>query len=235
MYTLGELADSELDLLGAMTEDQFLGALDAADAKDKKKFFKKAKKNSRIVATPASNRSRGEFERRIALLPKEIQEGLAKQTLQAVDTAYYVVKEIGGSKVIKMFKDDDNKVVGLANISSGKLEKGNYMLLWGLQILSAEDTLAVGNPYGLHFDVIPDYLRNGEFEIKANGAVLVPNSAMSIFDSYPKTLDKGLYILDNPKILKDQHPIELNLEWAVNAPTDTYIKVILRGTAVIKA
>jgi hypothetical protein len=42
-------------------------------------------------------------------------------------------------------------------------------------------------------------------------------------------------ILDNPKIIRDQQSIELNLEWAANAPENTFLKVILRGTAVIKA
>jgi hypothetical protein len=86
---------------------------------------------SRAVSTATGSRSRAEFEKRISLLPKEIQQGLASQSLQAVDTAYYVVKTISGSKVIKMFKDDDNKVVGTSNISSGKLEKGNYFLSAG--------------------------------------------------------------------------------------------------------
>ena len=61
-----------------------------------------------------------------------IQEGLAKQTLQAVDAAYYVVKDISGSKVQKIFRDDDTKVVAQSNISRAQLEKGNMFMLNGL-------------------------------------------------------------------------------------------------------
>jgi hypothetical protein len=44
-----------------------------------------------------------------------------------------------------------------------------------------------------------------------------------------------LFVLDNPKIIRDQQSIEFNLEWAANAPANSFLKVILRGTAVIKA
>jgi hypothetical protein len=135
MFTLGEIEQSEHNLLGAINEDDFLEALDAAPKPAKKKFFRKMQMQSRIQTTNTSSRSRAEFEKRIHMLPIEIQKGLANQSLQAVDTAIYVVKSINGSKVIKMFKDDDNKVVGISNISSGKLEKGNFFLLYGMQLL----------------------------------------------------------------------------------------------------
>ncbi|WP_296682136.1 hypothetical protein [Flavobacterium sp.] len=189
---------------------------------------------TRVATNATGSRSRAEFEKRISMLPKEIQVGLANQSLQAVDTAYYVVKTISGSKVIKMFKDDDNKVVGSSNISSGKLEKGNYFLLYGLQLLGG-----VGDnndsPGSVNYDVVPDYMRNGEFEFKANGTVLVPNTSCEVFQTTGKDTFKGLWILDNPKIIRDQQSIELNIEWSANAPQNSYLKAILRGTAVIKA
>ena len=189
---------------------------------------------TRIATNATGSRSRAEFEKRISMLPKEIQVGLANQSLQAVDTAYYVVKTISGSKVIKMFKDDDNKVVGSSNISSGKLEKGNYFLLYGLQLLGG-----VGDnndsPGSVNYDVVPDYMRNGEFEFKANGTVLIPNTSCEVFQTTGKDTFKGLWVLDNPKIIRDQQSIELNIEWSANAPQNSYLKAILRGTAVIKA
>jgi hypothetical protein len=189
---------------------------------------------TRVATNATGSRSRAEFEKRISMLPKEIQVGLANQSLQAVDTAYYVVKTISGSKVIKMFKDDDNKVVGSSNISSGKLEKGNYFLLYGLQLLGG-----VGDnndsPGSVNYDVVPDYMRNGEFEFKANGTVLIPNTSCEVFQTTGKDTFKGLWVLDNPKIIRDQQSIELNIEWSANAPQNSYLKAILRGTAVIKA
>ena len=234
MFTLGEIEQSEHNLLGAISEDDFLEALDTAPPQAKKKFFKKMQMQSRVQTTATSSRSRAEFEKRIHLLPTEIQKGLASQSLQAVDTVIYVVKSVAGSKVVKMFKDDDNKVVGISNISSGKLEKGNFFLLYGVQLMAgiaeANETAA-----DVNFNIIPDYVRNGEFEFKANGTVLVPNTSNEAFFTEGKDVFKGLYVLDNPKVIKDQQAIEFNLEWGTNAHANTYLKAILRGTSVIKS
>ena len=234
MLTLGQIENSEYNLLGAMSEDDFLQALELSGPNDKKKLFRKMQNQSRAVSTAIGSRSRAEFEKRISLLPKEIQQGLASQSLQAVDTAYYVVKTISGSKVIKMFKDDDNKVVGTSNISSGKLEKGNYFLLYGIQLLGGVGDSA-DSAGTVNYDVIPDYVRNGEFEFKANGTVLIPNTSCEVFQTEGKDIFKGLFVLDNPKIIRDQQSIEFNVEWSANAPSNSYLKAILRGTAVIKA
>ena len=234
MLTLGQIENSEYNLLGAMSEDDFLQALELSGPNDKKNLFRKMQNQSRAVSTATGSRSRAEFEKRISLLPKEIQQGLASQSLQAVDTAYYVVKTISGSKVIKMFKDDDNKVVGTSNISSGKLEKGNYFLLYGIQLLGGVGDSA-DSAGTVNYDVIPDYVRNGEFEFKANGTVLIPNTSCEVFQTEGKDIFKGLFVLDNPKIIRDQQSIEFNVEWSANAPSNSYLKAILRGTAVIKA
>jgi hypothetical protein len=234
MLTLGEIENSEHNLLGAVSEDEFVEALNMSGVVDKKKFFRKVQMQSRQQATHNSSRSRAEFEKRIHLLPADIQKGLANQSLQAVDTAYYVVKSIAGSKVMKIFKDDDTKVVGTSNISAGKLEKGNFFLLYGIHLLSG---VAGGGETQLdvNFNVIPDYVRNGEFEFKANGTVMIPITSLEVFNTDGKDTFKGLYVLDNPKIIRDQQAIELNLEWGTNAPAGSYLKAILRGTAVIKS
>jgi hypothetical protein len=87
----------------------------------------------------------------------------------------------------------------------------------------------------VNYDIIPDFVRNGEFEFKANGTVLVPNTSCEVFQTEGKDNFKGLFVLDNPKIIRDQQSIECNLEWSANAPENSFLKVILRGTAVIKA
>jgi hypothetical protein len=234
MISLGQIERSEYNLLGAMNEDEFLSALDMAGANEKRRMFRRLQQQSRSAAAITGKGSRAEFEKRMNLLPADIQQGLAKQTLQAVDTAYYVVRSIAGSKVVKMFKDDDTKVVGVSNISSGKLEKGNHFLLHAIQLQggTAEPNATVGS---VNFGVIPDYVRNGEFEFKGNGTVLLPLTSCEVFNTQGKDTFQGLLILDNPKMISDQRPIEFNIEWADNAPANTYLKVILRGTAVIKA
>jgi hypothetical protein len=234
MITLGQIESSEYNLLGGISEEDFLEALEVSKPADKKKLIRKIQTQTKQVAVASSSRSRAEFEKRIHMLPKETQAGLAAQNLQAVDTAYYVVKGVGESKVIKMFKDDDNKVVGIGNLSSAKLEKGNFFLLYGIQLLAGVAG-AGEEASSVNFDTIPDFIRNGEFEFKANGTTLIPATSNEIFFTEGKDIFKGLFVLDNPKIIRDQQSIEFNIEWGVNAPENTYVKAILRGTTVIKS
>jgi len=230
MLTLGQISNSELDLMGAMTEDELLGALDRATPIERKAFMRKVKTQSKPVTSGTSD-SRMEFEKRLHLLPKDIQVGLSNKTLQAVDVAYYITKNVAWNKVIKMLKDDDNKVIGVSNISSAKLEKGNVMLLSGIILLGSNNC---GNPVEGHFDVLPEYLRNGEFEFKANGTTLIPSTSCEVFNTTGTTRQKGFYKLDNPKIIFDQQAMELNIEWGQNGVDNQFIKAILVGTAVTK-
>jgi hypothetical protein len=202
--------------------------LEAASQQERKTFIKRIKQPK-----PASSRSdsRSEFERRLHLLPKEIQQGLANKTLQAVDAAYYVTKSVSSNKIIKMLKDDDNKTVGISNISSAKLEKGNIMLLSGIVLLAS---VGVAKAEEGKYELLPEILRNGEFEFKANGTTLIPLTSCEVFDTLGTTRQKGLYKLDNPKIIYDQQAMELNIEWGANAPDNTFIKAVLLGTAVTK-
>jgi hypothetical protein len=234
MITLGEITSSEFNLLGTLSDEELLMALDGANPQAKRKFSRAIRQFVRSKSSAPSKGSRGELEKRLHMLPKEIQEGLARKTLQAVDAAFYVVKDISGSRVQKLFKDDDNKVVGLSNISSAKLEKGNFFMLNGLTLQSGvagiDDTV-----HDVNFGVIPDYLKNGEFEFIANGTNLIQNASNELFNSTGQTIPVGQYRLDNPKLIKDQQTIEFNLEWGANAPEGTFVKAILRGTIIVKA
>jgi len=227
--TLGEITNSDLDLMGAMTDEELLGALEAANPQQRKAFLQRIKK-PKIVASGKSD-SRGEFEQRINLLPREIQQGLASKNLQAVDAAYYVTKSVSGNKIIKMLKDDDTKIVGISNISGGKFEKGNVMLLSGIVIMAS---VGVVKGEEGNYDVLPSIIRNGEFEFKANGTTIVPITSLEVFNTNGTTRQRGYYKLDNPKMIYDQQSMELNLEWGSNAAADTFVKAILIGTAVTK-
>jgi hypothetical protein len=235
MFTLGQLSTSEYNLLGAVSEDELIGAIERAPLAEKKQFVRKIQQQQKatVTAPAGQTNSRGEFERRLHWLPKEIQAGLASKTLQAVDAAYYVTKNISTSKIIKMLKDDDNKIVGQCNISSAKLEKGNIMLLSGIILLVGTAPVG-GKVEQVNFDILPDYIRNGEFEFKANGTTLIPSTTCDVFNTTNMTVRKGLFVLDNPKVILDQQAMELNIEWGTNAPADVYMKAILVGTSVTK-
>ena len=229
MLTLGQITNSEFELMGAMTDEELLGALEQAPVAERKAFLRRIKQPR--PASSGKSDSRGEFERRLHLLPKEIQQGLANKTLQAVDVAYYVTKNVANNKVVKMLKDDDNKVVGISNISSAKLEKGNVMLLSGIILIAGANSAKAEE---VKFGLLPEILRNGEFEFKANGTTLIPSTSCEVFNTLGTTRQEGYYKIDNPKIIYDQQAMEFNLEWGANAAENQHIKAILVGTAVTK-
>ncbi|HBG69659.1 MAG: hypothetical protein A2W93_12155 [Bacteroidetes bacterium GWF2_43_63] len=235
MLNLGQIATSDYNLLGAISEEELLGAIERASLNERKQFVRKiqAQTKQTVAAGTGTQNSRGEFEKRLHWLPKEIQQGLAGKTLQAVDAAYYTTKSIATSKIVKMLKDDDNKIVGQCNISSAKLEKGNIMLLAGIILLAGISGVDRGAAE-VNYDILPDFIRNGEFEFKANGTTLIPSTSCDVFNTTGMNIRKGLFVMDNPKVILDQQAMELNIEWGANAPANMYMKAILIGTSVTK-
>ena len=233
---LDQILGTEYDgVMGAANEADVVNAVEQGGREAITKVVRHSKRMSKQVASNGKG-SRAEMEKRLPLLPKDIQGALASQSMQFVDTFFYAAKEVSSAKVVKMFRDDDNKVVGECNISSAKLEKGNYFLLHEIQLLYGVADQGETRPFRVNFNVLPDFIRNGEFELKAQGTVLIPTTSLEMFFTDGCTrMVKGVYRLDNPKIIRDQQTIELNMEWGANAPERSWIKVVLRGTSIVKA
>ena len=119
MFTLGQINDSEYNLLGSMNEAEFLGAVEQAAPEEKARFFRKTKEIAKQGAGKTARGSRQDFESRISLLPRDVQKGLASKSLQSVDISYYAVKDITNSKVVKML------------IANGASVKGEKALILG--------------------------------------------------------------------------------------------------------
>jgi hypothetical protein len=227
--------DDTLTLTGVDDEEQqeeLLGRI-WRHPRSRKRFVRNMFNRHRRMPIVGRTSSRDDFQRRFKQLPKDTRRGLLKKQKQLVDTTLYVVKEISGSKIIKMFQDDDNKIVTLSNISGGKLEKGNFMTLKGIQLLYGvadkdQDYRTV------NFGMLPDFIRNGEYEFTANGSILIPSRSLEVFDTTGMQIRKGYNELVNPKMLETQQPMEFEAEWAAHAPERAYLKIILHGTSVAK-
>jgi len=177
--------------------------------------------------------SRDDFQKRFKQLPVSTRKSLLERKKQLVDTAIYVVKDVSSNKIVKMLQDDDNKVIAKSNISGGKLEKGNFFILKGIQLLYgvAGDTETYAD---VNFGVIPDYIRNGEFEFVANGSILIPSMSLEVFNTTGMNNRSGYFELVNPKMIETQQPMDFELEWGANAPAKAYVKAVLYGTSVAK-
>lgn len=174
--------------------------------------------------------SRYEMEIRFGQLPKEIREGLLKKRLQLVDQRFYVVKEITSKSSIDMVQGTDQKAVGLANWSNAKLEKDSWFIICGLKALydvnPEKDTA--------DFDIIPPFIRNGEFELEAGGKKLLPLQDAEKFNTKNRTdIEIGSFPLENAKIIEPQVEIKMPFKFSASAGATTcWLRVTFIGTVV---
>lgn len=184
-----------------------------------------------------SRRSRAEMEKHFKQLPNEVKHGLLKGSLRLADYTIYSIKQVN-SKTIKLFEPQDNKEVGVRNISDAKLPKNTVFLVSGIYLLTGTNT-APTNPEGLKtidfksVSTVPA-ICNGEFSFKANRKQLIPeNQAVRRFATdNDHSLPLGYYKLDNPRLINDEEIIEFTLELGTNLgiPANQWVYVGLDGT-----
>ncbi|MBL4705624.1 MAG: hypothetical protein JKY54_13960, partial [Flavobacteriales bacterium] len=118
-----------------------------------------------------SRRSRGEMEKFFKQMPKNVKIQLIKGTARLADYTVYSIKQIK-SKTIKMFEPQDDKEVGVRNISNAKLPKNMVFLVSGIIMLTGISS-DITNPEankGINYRslVTTPSIANGEFSLKAN-------------------------------------------------------------------
>jgi hypothetical protein len=191
---------------------------------------------NKITSPPAHSKgSRAEMEKHFAELPAHIKDALAKGELRLADTVIYSMKPVN-SKTIKLFETQDVKEVGLRNVSNAKLPKNQALLVSGIILLAGIPADATTDKViGTKYDKIEDFpsIANGEFSLKANKKVIMPESSISMF----KTLNMhgvpiGYYKLSNPRLIHDDILIEATVDLGSMEGLDpkTYLYVGLHGT-----
>ena len=184
-----------------------------------------------------SRRSRGEMEKFFRELPKHIRHELIKGRLRLTDYTLYTMKRIT-SKTIKMFEPQDDKEIGVRNISNAKLPKNTAFLVSGIILLTGASQNYQDNEENkaINFKTISTIpaIANGEFSLKANRRQIVPENQSNrrFITDNDNTIQWGYYKLDNPRLIKDEELIELTIELGtLNGVTDNqFIWAGLDGT-----
>lgn len=198
--------------------------------------IQRARTINRIVAPPpVSKGSRAEMEKHFAELPAHIKEALAKKELRLADTVVYSIKPVS-SKTIKLFETQDDKEIGIRNISNAKLPKNQALLVSGIILLagvSADETK--DKIMSAKYDLIEDFpaIANGEFSLKANKKQIVPETSNSVFKTRNfQSVPVGYYKLANPRLIHDDILVELTLELGTldGIIKNTFVWVGLHGT-----
>ncbi|MEZ4923082.1 MAG: hypothetical protein R2780_07945 [Crocinitomicaceae bacterium] len=184
-----------------------------------------------------SRRSRAEMEKFFKQLPNHVKGELLKGGVRLADYTIYSTKEIT-SKTIKMFEPQDDKEVGIRNISNAKLPKNMVFLVSGIILLTGK-TADPNNKEALKaidFKSVTSIpaLCNGEFSLKANRKQIVPeNQSIRRFATdNDTTVPLGYYKLDNPRLIRDEELIEFTVELGTQfgIQAGQYIYVGLDGT-----
>jgi hypothetical protein len=191
---------------------------------------------NKLANTGAPSRgSRAEMEKFFAELPSYIKEGLVKGELRLADTMIYSIKPVS-SKTVKMWETQDDKEVGLRNISNAKLPKNQALLVSGIQVLAGTSADATKDKIIAtdfkSIETFPSFI-NGEFNLKYNKKQIIPETSNSVFrTSNYHFVPIGYYKLANPRLIADDMLIELTFELGSTdgIPANTYVFVGLHGT-----
>ena len=162
---------------------------------------------------------------------------MLKGGVRLTDYTIYSTKLIT-SKTIKMFEPQDDKEVGVRNISNAKLPKNMVFLVSGVYLLTgaskdlkdAEANKAINYK---SINTIPS-IANSEFSLKANRKQIIPEnqSVRRFITDNDNTVPMGYYKLDNPRLIRDEELIEFTLELGTlfDIPKEQYIYIGLDGT-----
>ena len=184
-----------------------------------------------------SRRSRGEMEKFFKQIPKPVKKELLRGSLRLADYTISSIKPIN-SKTIKMFETQDDKEVGVRNISNAKLSKNMVFLVSGIILLTGTSTDPLDKEANKAIDFgsissVPA-LANGEFSLKANRKQIVPENQSNrrFITDNDHTMTMGYYKLDNPRLIRDEELIEFTIELGTQfgIPPGQYVYVGLDGT-----
>jgi hypothetical protein len=175
------------------------------------------------------------MEKHFAELPQHIKDGLVRGELRLADNILYSIKPVT-SKTIKLFETQDDKEIGISNISNAKLPKNQAFLVSGIFLLAGTSADATKEKImSTAFKQIEDIpsIANGEFNLKSNKKQIVPETSNIVFKTYNNNMvDLGYYKLANPRLIHDDVLLEFTVELGTTQgiPANTYIYVGLQGT-----
>ncbi len=211
-------------------DNELLGALKRMNP------IKRMRTVNKLASTGAASKgSRAEMEKHFGELPAHIKEGLANGSLRLADATIYSIKA-ASSKTIKMFETQDDKEIGLRNISNAKMPKNQAFLVSGIYLLAGvsadgtKDKIIATEYKGLeNFHPIA----NGEFSLKCNKKAIVPETSNAVFKTAAlHQVPIGYYKLANPRLVEDDLLVEMTIELGTmdGVAANTYIFAGLHGT-----
>ncbi len=160
---------------------------------------------------------------------------MVRGELRLADSTIYSIKPVS-SKTIKLFETQDDKEVGLRNVSNAKLPKNQAFLVSGIFLLAGVSADGSKDKIiGTEFKGLENFnpIANGEFSLRSNKKQIVPETSNVVFKTAGnKNVPVGYYKLANPRLIHDDILIEMTVELGSmdGIPQNTYIYAGLHGT-----
>jgi hypothetical protein len=224
-------AGALIGLEAMMDDPEMLGAIQRI-----RNPVTRVKTVAKLANTGANSRgSRAEMEKHFKELPAHIRESVFKSELRLADSCIYSVKPVN-SKTVKLFETQDDKEIGLRNISNAKLPKNMALLVSGIYLMAGVSTDGTPDKVkAIPFKDLAEFpaIANGEFSLKFNKRQIVPETPNIVFKSTNNhNVPLGYYKLHNPRVIVDDVLIELTVELGTmeGIAPNTYLYAGLHGT-----
>jgi len=234
-----------LDIMEGVEDYNNMGALLGIDGVDNEELLGALKRMNPVARQKTINKlantggpsrgSRAEMEKHFGELPPHIKTALARGELRLADTIIYSYKKVS-SRTTKLWETQDTKTIGINSLSGAKLPKNQALLVSGIILLAGvpggvtpDDIMAAS------YDRIENFpaLASGEFNIKANKKVIMPETSNYMFrTSNNQNVPLGYYKLANPRLIHDDVLIEATVELGTvtGLNPNTHIYLGLHGT-----
>ena len=195
----------------------------------------RSKKKTRVTKNSTSKEV---FENKMAsYLPENLRKLYDTKKLTTADHVIYGVEFVSSQRV-EIFRPGDDKERGVTNLNGSKLPKEHYFLLTAIQILGGVHASADTDDAGksVDFGEIHTVVANGEFELKVADKIYFHDCGNRVFKhGVVGNLDKGIFNLENPKLIEPEANIELNVELSADAPPHYFLKANLIGMILRKS
>ena len=164
---------------------------------------------------------------------------LSAGTQRLADVTFFATRDVSNLTTIRFFQPQDAKDRGITNVANAQLDKNNVLMLGSIVILSATSTSAISNNRetlaALNYGGIKvTGLSSSELTMRYHGKDVLDVLPMQRFvTSNDKRNQVGELVLDNPILVRENDPFELNIETGVPLPDKTALRVLLVGCGVV--
>jgi len=168
---------------------------------------------------------------------REIFDALTRKEKRARDKQLYVISEdMGTSTSLKMWKSDQAKSEGLANITNVKHDK--WFLCTGIRLLYHAGPTKLGTRFDAEYTAA---VANGEFSLRIDNKEIIKDLPVDAFanvaqgavaPTIPQDCELGEYKLDNPFWIAPDKVIEMELRLGAAGSGNNFFKTILKGIEI---